>query len=118
MFLDELDNRIRRTLAQLPAVHVNAAHARVCRERDEARFCFGYLTAAQAVLLLRQDNDRAAFGCLVRKAGELSSVRQFAFACSIHRDEFDSLAVTQSDGACFIEQERIDIAGSFYGFSA
>ena len=79
---------------------------------------FGDLTPTQAVLLFRQDNDRAAFRRFICKTGELGGIGQFAVAHAFNRNEFDSLAVAKSDGSGFVEKESVDVAGSLDGFSA
>ena len=59
---------------------VQAAHARLRGERDELGLVLGDLAAAQAVFLLRQHHDAAAFGRFVGKAGKLRGIGQFGFA--------------------------------------
>ena len=73
---DPADDRVAGALAQARAVEVDAAHARLRGERDEARVRRQQLVLADAVLLGQHD-DRAALGRLVgqrrvlRRLGEL-----------------------------------------------
>ena len=76
--LTKLDDRFGGALAELAAVDIDAAHARVGGERNEVRLVLGDFAAAQAVLLLGQHDDRAAFGSFVGQAGELRGIGQFA----------------------------------------
>ena len=84
---------------------------RVCaRERDEVRFHFGKLAAADAVFLLGQHDDRAALGRLVGERGKLRRVRQFLLGHAAHRLELGRLAIAERDGAGLVEQKRVDVA--------
>ena len=78
----------------------------------------GDFAAAQAVFLLGQHDDRASFRRFVGKAGELSGIRQFAFAHSVDRYEFDRLPIAQSDGSGLVQKQRVHIAGSLHRLSA
>ncbi len=48
----------------------------------------------------------------------MSCIRKFLLADTIDGEEFDSLPVTQCDGACLVQQQRIYVACSFYRLSA
>ena len=58
-------------------VEVHAAHAGLRGERDELRLAVVQFAPAQAVFFLRQHDDAAAFGRLVRQRRELRGVGQF-----------------------------------------
>ena len=60
----KLDDGVAGTLAQLLAAPVDAAHARLCGERDEGHVGSGHIVLADPVLL-REHDDRAALGSLV-----------------------------------------------------
>ena len=76
LLLDEALDRVGRALPELPAVHVDAAHPRRRGEGDEGRLVLAELAAAQAVALLREHDDRAPLGRLVRERGELRRPRR------------------------------------------
>ena len=73
-------DRVDRALADRRAVDVDAADAGLRRERDELRVQRRHVAAADAVLLLGQDDDRAAFRRLVGQRGELRRVGELALA--------------------------------------
>ena len=68
------------------------------------------VAAADAVLLLRQHDDRAAFRRLVGERGELRRIRQLLLGHAAHRLELGRLPVAERDGAGLVEQQRIDVA--------
>ena len=74
LLFDELADRIRRALAQLPAFEVDAAHARLRRELVEHVRRGGEVAAAQLELLLRQHDDRAALRRFVGERRELRRI--------------------------------------------
>ena len=76
----------RRAFAELSAVHVDAAHPRVGRKRNEVRFVLGDFTAAQTVLLLRQHDDGSSFRRLIRKTGKLRGIGQLAWPSRRRRE--------------------------------
>ncbi len=117
-FLDEVGDGVASAFAQHAAVDIDAAHAGIGGERNEVGFVFGHFAAAQAVLFFGQNDDRAAFGSFVGEAGKLRRVGEFFGGDAGERDEFDGLAIAQSDGAGLIEQQRVDVAGGFDGFAA
>ena len=82
-------------------------------ERNEVGLQFGEVAAADAVFLLGQHDDRAAFGRLVGERGELRRVGEFLLGHAAHRLELGRLAVAERDGAGLVEEERIDVAGGF-----
>ena len=59
-----------------PAFEVDAAHARLRAEGDELRAERLHVAPADAVLLLGEHDDRAAFGRLVGQRGQLRRVGQ------------------------------------------
>ncbi len=95
-----------RTLADLAPVHVDARHTGLRGERDP----FGIAQLAlvpfpQPVLLLGQDDDRAAFGGLVGERGQLRGVREFVLRHAVDRQELGRLPVAQGDGAGLVEEQ-------------
>ena len=77
-------------------------------EGDELVLAEGAL--AQAELLLREHDDRAAFGRLVRERGELRDLGQLALVDAGRRDELRRLPVAERDRAGLVEQEHVDVA--------
>ena len=70
----------------------------------------GELAAADAVFLLRQDDDGAALGRFVGKRSQLRGVGKFLFADAAQRLELGGLAIAKRDRAGLVEQERVDVA--------
>ena len=101
---------IHRALADDRAFMVDAAHAGLRRESHELPLEVGDVDAAQAILLLRQHDDRAALGRLVRQAGELGHAGHLILVDAAHGEELRGVAVAERDGAGLVEQQRIDIA--------
>ena len=69
-----------------------------------------HLAAADAVLLLRQHDDRAALRRLVGQRGKLRRIGQFLLADAGQREELGGLPVAERDRAGLVEQQRIDVA--------
>ena len=78
--LDVAPYRVGRALAVLETVQIDAAHARLGGEGDEVRIVAREVAAAQAVLLLREHDDRASLGRLVGERAELRRLRQLLLA--------------------------------------
>ena len=67
---------VRRPLADLPPVHVHAAHPRLRREGDETGVGHLREVPPPEAELFRQDDDAAALRRLVGQRGKLGGVRQ------------------------------------------
>src|ERR1019366_10349564 len=111
-FLYELSNGISRALSQAAAIHVNTAHSRICGERNELGMMLGEFATAQFVFLLGQHDNRTPLWRFIGKAGELSSICQFAFAYSVDCNEFDRLPVAQGDGSGLVKKQGIHVPRS------
>jgi hypothetical protein len=98
-------------LADRTPGEIDAAHARVRRERHEGRPELVHVALAQAVLLLREDDDAAAFGSLVRQRRELHGVGQLLGPDAGEWMECGCLAVAQRDRARLVEEQHVDVAG-------
>src|ERR1039458_9217398 len=118
LLADELGDAIGGALANAASVQIHAAHAGLRGERDEMRLVFGHLAAANVVLLFGEDHDGAALRRLVGQAGKLRRVGQLLLAHAFQRQELDGLAVAQRDGAGFVQQQRVDVAGGLYRLAA
>ena len=91
------------------AVQVDAAHPRRGGEGDE--LVLAELALAQAELLLREHDDRAALRRLVGERGELRDLGELALVDARRRDELRRLPVAERDRAGLVEQEHVDVAG-------
>ena len=107
--LDPAADRVGGTLADRAPVEVDAAHAGLGRERDER--ALGDVPFAQAVALLREDDDGAALGRLVGEARELCGVGELALVHAGQRQELGRLAVAERDRPRLVEQQRRAVAG-------
>ena len=92
---------------------VDAGHPRLRRERDERRLLRRQLPSAQAVLLLRQHDDRSPFRRLVRQRRQLRRVGERRLADARQRNELGRLAVAERDRPGLVEQQRVDVSGGF-----
>ena len=106
-------DRIDGPLANLSAVEIDAAHPRVGREGNERGVKLVYVASPQAVFFLGQDDDAAAFRRFVGQRGKLGRVGQPRRLSRRRRNEFNSLAIAERDGAGLVEQQRVDVAGCF-----
>ena len=68
------------------------------------------VAAADAVFLLGEHDDGAAFGRLVGKRGELRGVGKLPLGHARDGLELRRLAVAEGDGAGLIKQQRVDVA--------
>ena len=105
-----VQDRVDRALAHPRAADLDAAHAALRGERNELGAQLGQVAAADAVFLLGQHDDRAAFGRLVGERGELRRIRQLLLGHAAQRLELGRLAVAERDGAGLVEQQRVDVA--------
>ena len=69
-----------------------------------------HLAAAEAVFLLRQHHDRAAFRRLVGERGSCAASASSLLVDAGERQELGRLAIAEGDGAGLVEQQRVDIA--------
>ena len=76
LLADESLDALRGAFANLPAVQVDAAQPRLSRERNERRAQVVHVSPAQAVLLLGQHDDAAAFGRFVGQRSKLGRIGQ------------------------------------------
>ena len=108
------DNGVDSALANPPVTDLHSAHAAVSRERDEIAAKLTQVATANAVLLLREHDDRTALRRLVGERGELGGIRQLLFADAAHGTKRRRLTIAEGDGAGLIQQERVDVAGRFH----
>ena len=104
------EDRVDRALAHPGIADLDAAHPRLCGERNEGRLHLGEVAAANAVLLLGEHDDRAALWRLVGERGELGGVGQLLLGDAAERPEFGGLPVAERDGAGLVEEQRVDVA--------
>jgi hypothetical protein len=108
-------DRVRSAFAKLAVRQIDAAHARLRGEGDEARTEVVHAALADAELLLGQDDDAASFGRFVGERGELRGVGHVALRDAGRRPEIRRLPVAERDRAGLVEQEHVDVARSFDG---
>ena len=101
---------VDRALADGRVLEINAAHARLRRERHEFGIERCHLAAADAVLLLGEHDDGAAFRGLVAERGELRRIGQLLRVDALQRQELGRLAVSEGDGASLVQEQRIHVA--------
>ena len=105
---------VGRAFAKLPAVDIDAAHARVRGERNERR------ASCSATSRPRRPYFSLASTTIERPSG-VSSARLESCAASasslsrdaVDRQELDRLAVAERDGAGLVEQQRVHVARRF-----
>ena len=69
-----------------------------------------HLAAADAVLLLGEDDDRAAFRRFVGERRELRRIGELALRYARQRDELRGLTVAEGDRAGLVEKKGIDVS--------
>ena len=106
---------IDRAFADGYPFRVNAADARVGRERNEAGIHGGHIAATDAVFLLGQHNNGASLGRLVGQRGQLRRFGQFLGGDAGGGVKIGCLTIAQGDGAGFVQKQRVHIAGRFHG---
>ena len=102
-------DRVRRPLADLPPVHVHAAHPRLRREGDEMGVGHLREVPPPEAELFRQHDDAAPFRRLVGQRGELGGVRQLLDAHPFRRQELRRLPVAQRDRPRLVEEQDVDV---------
>ncbi len=105
-------DRIRCAFADLPAIDVDAAHARLRAEGHEGCLEFVQLTRTNAHAL-GQHHDRAAFGRFVGERGQLCRVGEFGHLDAFCMPEASGLSVAERDRAGLVEQQHVDVARRF-----
>ena len=118
MLLHESGNGFGGALAEFTSFKIDAAHARVGREWDEIRSPLRNVPAAEPILLLGKNHYRPAFRRFVGQTGQLRGIRQFSIADTGDGEKIHRLPIAQRDGAGFVEQQRIHVAGGFHSFAA
>src|SRR5215472_4219828 len=63
--------------------------------------------------VLGEDDNAAAFRCLIGQRGKLGGIGESIDSNSGRRKEIRGLAITESDRAGFVEQKDVDVAGGF-----
>ncbi len=105
-------DRLRRALAELAVVHVDAAHPRLRRERDEDGAELADAALADLELLLRKDDDAATLGRLVGEGRELRRVGEVVLRDTGRGVKRRRLAVAERDRPRLVEEEHVDVARS------
>ena len=111
-------HRFRRTFAVLNLVEIDAAHAGLRREGDEAGLGQVVQAPSAHALLLGENDDAAAFRRLVGQRGKLRGVEHVVHRDSRRGKKFHRLAIAERDRARFIEEKNVDVTGGFHGASA
>ena len=94
-----------------PPCEIDPAHARLGGEGDELRAERIEIAAANAVLLLGEDDDGTALGGLIRQRGKLGCIGEFFHADAGCGNEARSQTVAERDGAGLVQQQHVDVAG-------
>src|SRR5579875_576635 len=104
-------NGLRSSLPNLLIVHIDAAHARLSREGNELGMVGSQLSPSKAVLLFGEHHNAASLRGFVGQTGELSGIYQILHLYIGKRNKLHRLAVTEGDGARFIQQNGVNISG-------
>src|SRR5512147_2028924 len=102
------ENGIERALTNGGALEIDAADAALRGERDEMSVYRCHLAAADAVLLLGEDDDRAAFRRFVAEGGELRRLRAPVPRYARQRADLRGFAVAEGHRAGLVEKKGID----------
>ena len=111
--------RISRTesmapLRSLRRPQISTPDSRVVAENAMNVASAGAACGRDAIFLLHQRDDRAAFRGLVGIAGEQRSFGGLLLGNARHRDHFGREPVAEGDGAGLVEQQRVDVAGRLH----
>ena len=104
-----------RALADFRPVQIHARHPGLRREGNELRVVLRQFASAQPVLLLRQNDDRAALRRLVGNRSQLRGVGQIRFGHARGRVKIGRLAIAQRDRSGLVEQQNVHVARGFDG---
>ena len=77
--------------------------------------CGAEFAAAEAVFFFGEDDDGAAFGSFIGERGKLRGVGQLGFGDAGRGMKGGGFAIAEGDGAGFVEEQHVDIAGGFDG---
>ena len=113
--IEIFEDGIDGALADPRIADLHAAHPALCREGNELGVELGDIAAPDAVFLLGEHHDGAAFRRLVGERGELGGIGKLPLADALHRLECGRLTVAERDGAGLVEQQRVDVAGRLDG---
>src|ERR1700688_1325065 len=102
--IDIVEDRVDRALADRGGAGVDAAHAGLRGKGNEGGVEFRHVAAADAVFLLCQHDDRAAFRGLVGQRGEVRRIGELLLVDAADGAERGGLAVAERDGAGLVEQ--------------
>ena len=107
--LGKRDDGIDSPLADRDPLDIDAAHSGLRRKRHKARIERRHLAGAEAVFLLGQDHDRAAFGGFIRERSQLCCIGKLPLSNTGKRDELGRLPIAERDGPGLVEKQGIDI---------
>ena len=108
-------NGLLCALANFAAVDIDTGHASLRREGMEYRVMSGKITAAELVAFLGEDDDGAAFRGFVGERRKLCGVCEMRFINARRGEKVSRGAITQRDGASFVEEKNVDVACGFDG---
>ena len=111
-------NRVHRPFADHALVDVDTAHTGLGGKGDKCGVQRLQVAFAQIKALFRQYHDAAAFRRFIRQRRQLGGVGQHALFDAARRQESRGLTVAEGDGAGFIQQQYVDIAGGFHRAAA
>ena len=115
---DVFHDRVAGSLANHPAVEVDATHPSLRSEGDELRAERLHVAAADAVPFLGQHDDRPAFRGFVGEARQLGGIGEIPLTHARRRQEVGRLPVAECDCACLVEQEHVHVAGGLHRAAA
>ncbi len=115
LFGDVALDRLRRALANFPAVQVHSGHAGLRGKGNEDRIMRSEFAAAEPVFFLGQDDDRAALRGLVGERSELRGAGQFSVSDAGSGVKRGRFAIAKCDGAGLVEEQHVHVAGGFHG---
>ena len=106
-------NRIHRALAQAATGQINPRNTGL-RGKGHNNTCFRGLRNGHMIPIRCQRHNRAPFRRFIRQAGQQNRFGKCGLRDALNRIKFIRHAVAKGDGAGFIEQQRVHIAGRFH----
>ncbi len=117
LVVDVLLDRVGRSLADLVAIQVDAAHPRLRAERNEPRPQPSDVDLAQPELRLRQDDDAPPFGGFVGERGELRRLGDTLGVDPVDGEKRHGLAVPQGDRSRLVQHEDVHVPRRLHGLA-
>ncbi len=118
LFFEEARDRVHRAFSNTNPGQIHSAHAGLRSEWHKLSMNAAEVAPAEVVLFFCQHDNRTTLGGFIREGRKLRRIGQPLGAHVRCRAEFRCLAIAECDGAGFVEEQGVHIAGSLNGATA